>query len=105
MIKTLTRAELGDKVFDNLMMRMIDESESEHRKGSQFFVKWIVRIDESDIQDRPDLAGFWETNQFVWSEDDYDKKEIHTLTRVEKKEILRHEVVWAPVESEEMENE
>ena len=101
MINKITRAtakELGIN-FDELINDMDERSYEEHRRGSNFYVKSIVDINEKWFPEVPrDLDGYWETNRYVWDTDyGHDKYEITELNRVVKKEKVITETYWEKV--------
>lgn len=84
--------------FDELLNDFIENSYKEHRRGSTFYTKSIVKIDEesySEIDRKYD--GFWETNQYISSEDDSDLSEIYELNRVEIKDKVVTTQEWVKV--------
>jgi len=85
MINKITRKEFkGD--FGSLLGDFLENSYQEHRRGSNFFTRSIVEINEEWYPELDrELDGFWETNQYIW-DDDYgaDKSEIYELDRVER---------------------
>lgn len=82
----------------NSLLDDMEPSVQEHRRGSTFYMRSIVEINEKYFPEVPrELDGYWETNQYIWSEEDWDKDEIDTLTRVEKKERIITVTYWEPV--------
>ena len=71
--------------FYDFLEYLEEKSFEEHRRGSTFYVKYVIDINEEDFPevDRK-YDGLWETNQFVESEEDRDLNEIYELNRVEK---------------------
>lgn len=101
MINKITRKnakELGVD-FNELISDFDDTSFQEHRRGSSFYIRSIIVIRESWFPeiDRS-LDGYWETNTYVYSEQDVDLSEITELNRVEKKERVITETYWDKVE-------
>lgn len=103
MINKITRAtakELGVD-FNELINDMDEISYEEHRRGSNFFTRSIVVINQEYFPDiNRELDGFWETNTYVSdSEWGHEKNEITELNRVEKKERVITKTYWEKVES------
>lgn len=91
-----TAKEMG--INFNSLLDDMETSKEEHRRGSTFYMRSIVEINEKYFPEVPrEFDGYWETNQYIWSEEDWDKYEIDTLTRVEKKERIITETYWEPV--------
>lgn len=78
---------------------IIEDSYCEHRRGSTFYKKSIVEITREETNDLS-ILGAWETNQYIWSEDDVDWSEIYELTKVEKKKIMIEKEVWQEIKDE-----
>ncbi len=95
----ITRQTAKEMGFNfNSLLDAMETSRMNHRKGSTFYMRSIVTIDEKWCPEVPrELDGYWETNQYIWSEYDWDKNEIEELTRVEKKERVITETYWEPV--------
>lgn len=95
----ITRESAKEMGIDfNSLLDDMETSKEEHRRGSTFYMRSIVEINEKYFPEIPrELDGYWETNQYIWSEEDWDKDEIDTLTRVEKKERIITETYWEPV--------
>jgi hypothetical protein len=85
--------------FDDLLDDFYDDSNSRHRRGSTFFKQSIVEIDEEYYPDvDKELYGFWETNEYVYSDDyGFDKQDIDTLHRVVLKEKVVTTKYWEKV--------
>ena len=85
--------------FDELLDDFYDDSNSNHRRGSTFFKQSIVEIDEEYYPDvDKELYGFWETNEYVYSDDyGFDKQDIDTLHRVVLKEKVVTTKYWEKV--------
>jgi hypothetical protein len=85
--------------FNELIDDFIDESNSSHRRGSTFFKQSIVEINEKDYPNvNKELYGFWETNEYVCSDDyGFDKQDIDTLHRVVLKEKVIVTKYWEKV--------
>ena len=97
MINKILRKD-NPKQFEAFVDDFEETSYEEHRRGSTFFTKRIVRIDEEWFPEiDKELYGFWETNKFVYSEDDWDKSEITELNRVEKKEKVITTTEWVKI--------
>jgi len=78
------------ELFTKIGERIIERSSNEHRRGSTFYVKYIVEFKPKDkiyypeIQNYEDYIGYWETNEFVESDEDVDWNDIEELTKVKK---------------------
>jgi hypothetical protein len=85
--------------FDELLDDFYDDSKSRHRRGSTFFKQSIVEINEEYYPDvDKELYGFWETNEYVYSDDyGFDKQDIDTLHRVVLKEKVIVKKYWEKV--------
>jgi hypothetical protein len=91
-----TAKEMG--IDFNSLLDDMEPSVQEHRRANTFYKRSIVTINEEWFPEVPrELDGYWETNQYIWSEYDWDKNEIEELTRVEKKERVITETYWEPV--------
>jgi hypothetical protein len=93
-----TAKEMGFD-FNSLINDMDEVSYEEHRRGSNFFTRSIVVINEQYFPEVPrELDGFWETNTYISdSEWGHDPSEIHELNRVEKKEKIVTTIYWEKV--------
>ena len=85
--------------FDDLLDDFYDDSRSYHRRGSTFFKQSIVEISEKHYPHiDKQLYGFWETNEYVCSDDfGFDKQDIDTLHRVILKEKVVTKKYWEKV--------
>lgn len=85
--------------FDKALDNFIEDSYNKYRKNSTFYKQSIVEINEKDYPEvSNELYGFWETNEYVWSDTDgFDGSEIHTLNRVVKKQRIISEKYWEKV--------
>jgi hypothetical protein len=93
-----TAKELGID-FNSLLDDFVENSYKEHRKGSNFYTRSIVEINEEWYPDVPrEFDGFWETNDYV-SHDMWgpELSDITELTRVERKERTIVETYWEKV--------
>lgn len=71
-----------------------------HRKGSNFYRKSIIQINETYFPNLDkEYYGFYETNTYIY-DDNYgvDRSEIIELTKVEKKTKLVEVTYWEPIE-------
>ncbi len=85
--------------FDELIDDFTDTSYHEHRRGSTFFTRGIIEIDESYFPELDrSLDGFWETNTYIWSDEDWDKRDIIELNRVEIREKVVTTKEWVKIE-------
>ena len=84
----ITRKEMPELFTKEMQDFIVEDSYNEHRRGSTFFRKSIIEIKEEDreffenIKDFQKCIGFWETNEYIWCEDDFDWSEVDTLTKV-----------------------
>lgn len=91
MINKVTRKEMPE-LFEGISEFIIEDSLKEHRRGSNFFTKSIIKFDPDHKEYFPMVSGFddyvgtWETNRYVSGEEDTDWRDILELTRVEQKE-------------------
>ncbi len=101
MINELTRqlAKELEVDFNSLLEDFVENSYQEHRRGSNFYTKSIVEINEKYYPEVPrELDGFWETNTYVWDDNyGWNKSEVTELTRVEKVPVVRTTHEWHPV--------
>lgn len=97
-INKITRKDYPED-FDNFIDDFVETSYDDHRRGSSFYRKSIVELNEEWHPSFPELCGFWETNTYMW-DDNYgtDRSEINVLTRVEKREKIVKTYEWVPVE-------
>lgn len=93
-----TAQEIGID-FDSLLEDFLVDSYKEFRRGSNFFTKSIVLINEQWYSEVPrEFDGYWETNKYVWDSDyGFDRSDIYELTRVEKKEKTVVTTYWEEV--------
>jgi hypothetical protein len=93
-----TAKELGIN-FDSLIDDMEIVSYEEHRRGSSFYTRSVIEINEEWFPEvSRELDGFWETNTYVSdSEWGHDKSEIHELNRVEEKTKVVETKYWEKV--------
>jgi hypothetical protein len=101
MINKLTRqlAKELEVDFNTLLEDFVEDSYQEHRRGSNFYTKSIVEINEEYYPQNPrELDGFWETNSYVWDDNyGYDKSDITELTRVELVPVVKTIHQWQEV--------
>jgi hypothetical protein len=93
-----TAKELGIN-FDSLIDDMEIVSYEEHRRGSNFYTRSVIEINEKWFPELPrELDGFWETNTYVSdSEWGPDKSCINELNRVEEKTKVVEIKYWEKV--------
>jgi hypothetical protein len=84
------------ELFDLIWDEDRETSFEDHRKGSSFYVQWVFDLTSQSIPEK--YRGFWETNQFIWSDLDYDKDDIRELTKVEKVEEIKKTYAWKETE-------
>lgn len=94
-----TAKEMGFE-FNDLISDMDETSYEEHRKGSEFFTRAVIVINEEWFPEVPrELDGFWETNTFISHSDyGYEEDEITELNRVVQKEEVVTRTYWERVE-------
>jgi hypothetical protein len=101
MINKITRITAKEMGFDfnTLLEEFQEDSVQEHRRGSNFYTRSIVEVNEKWYPELPrELDGFWETNQYVWDDNyGFDKSDINALYRVEQKERTIVEKYWEQV--------
>ena len=104
-VMKITKSSVGADLWGELLSDFDSFSQKRHRRGPTFFVRWIIKVDEDFFPNNPELHGFWETNEFVWSDEDYDKRDIRELRRVRQVErtvtVQEWEAVTEPKENSE----
>jgi hypothetical protein len=99
MIKKITRGSVGEDLFKEITDDAYDTSYSEHRRGSNFYTRWVFEVNEKYFPEHPEFWGFWESNDFIFDTDyGFESSEITELTRVEKKTKTIVEEYWEKVE-------
>ena len=97
MINKILRKDNPEQ-FEDFIDDFEETSYEKHRRGSTFFLKWIIKIDEKWFPEvSRELDGYWETNKFVFSKEDYDRNEITELNKVEKKEKVITTTEWVKI--------
>lgn len=94
----ITKADVGEELWEELLSDFLEFSKKEHRRGSTFLANRIIEVNEEFFPNNPELFGFWEANEFVWSEQDFDRRDITELRRVQKVEKTITVQSWEPVE-------
>lgn len=98
MVNKIIRSEVGNDNFNDFIDDFVSYSHEEHRRGSNFYCKAIVLINEEFFPHFPEYWGTWETNMFIRdSEYGWERDEIEELTRVEKQIIMVPKEIWVPV--------
>lgn len=98
MINKITRETVGKDLFKQITDDVYDTSYQEHRRGSNFYTRWVFEVNEEYFPKHPELWGFWESNDFVFdSEYGLDGDEINELVRVEKKTETIVNTYWKKV--------
>ena len=102
MINVITSETIDKDLFNQIINDPYDTSYKEHRRGSNFYTKWVFEVNEEYFPDHLELWGFWESNDFIF-DDEYglDDGDIYQLTRVEKKTKTIVEEYWAEVGGDE----
>lgn len=96
MITRITKHEYPN-IWDNITDEPFDESAHEHRRGSNYFVTYVYKIDGEVAPDNPELCGYWETDTLI-SDYEYGRDtDIVTLHRVEQREKIVTTKEWARV--------
>ncbi len=86
-------------LIDERKVKRYDTSLCEHRRGSNFYTKWIYQFTEVEFPSNPEFWGFWETNSFVNdTEYGYDIYDIYELNRVELRTKIIEETVWVAID-------
>jgi len=98
MINKITRESVGEKLFNMIIEDYIDTSYSKHRRGSNFYTRWIFLIDEEYFPEHPELWGFWETPTFIYDKEHCNYSGFDTLIRVEKKTKSVIKEYWETVD-------
>ncbi len=85
--------------FDNLISDMDIISYEEHRRGSNFFTRSVIEINEEWFPEvSRELDGFWETNTYVSDSDwGHESSDIHELNRVVEKVKVVETKYWEKV--------
>ena len=98
MINTIEREDIGNELFDNFIDDFNEYSYQKHRRGSNFYVRAIVEINEQHFPKYPEYWGLWETNDFIRDDEwGWERDEIYKLTRAEKQTIMVPTDVWVEV--------
>lgn len=96
MITKITSEEYPE-IWQLITDDVYEESHREHRKQSNFFVKWVYKIDESLLPDRPELWGFWESNTLIHDTEYGLDERPSSLFRVEQFEKVTVSREWRHV--------
>ena len=88
--------------FNELISDMDITSYEEHRRGSNFFTRSVIEINETWFPHVPrELDGFWETNTYVSDSDwGHESIDIYELNRVEQREKVVVTHYWVKVEED-----
>lgn len=98
LITTIKRADYPNQ-FNEFIDDFYEDSYEDHRKGSTFWKRSIVHLNDEYYPNFPELWGYWETNTYMWSDSyGYDKSEINILTRVEKATRTIEQKYWKPIQ-------
>lgn len=90
---------IGNELFDSIIDDWADESYSEHRRGSSFYKRLIFMVDNEFFPDNPKLWGLWESNTIITdTEHGWEKSDVNTLYRVEKKTKTIVKEYWERVD-------
>ena len=94
----IDRDSIDKELFDNIIDDFVEESYSEHRRGTGLHTRLIFEVNEEYFPDHPELFGFWESNMFVMDASyGWDRSDVYELTRVEKKTRTIVEEYWVKV--------
>ena len=52
-------------VFEDLMEFQIGETYRDHRRGSNYFTKVLLKFDADNLPEHPEIHGLWETDTFI----------------------------------------
>lgn len=52
-------------IFADLLEFSIGETEHYHRRNSNYFTQALIKFDEENLPEHPELHGFWETDTFI----------------------------------------
>lgn len=96
MIKTIKRSDYPLN-WDSFIDDFHTKSYEEHRRGSNFFTRFVYEINEKYFPHHPELWGFWESETVVWDSEYGSDDRVDVLHRVEKKEKQIIETVWEKV--------
>jgi hypothetical protein len=100
MVNKITREDVGDELFDEIIDEAYDISERQHRREATFFQKEVFEINKDFFPEiDPAFHGFWESNKFIYDEHDYDKSRITELKRVVQKKKVVETTYWEEAET------
>ena len=90
-------------IFDDILEYEYGRSYDMHRRGSTFYRRSIVLITknllaEYNLENRLDLIGYWETDQYLW--DDSWGIEDGPSELVKVKPIQIYTTTWETIEEE-----
>lgn len=93
MSNKITKEEYPD-IWPLITDDVYEESSRKHRRGSNFFVNWVYKLDGETFPNNPELWGYWETDTLIhdteWGLD--EKPAI--LHRVEPTEKIIVQKQW-----------
>jgi hypothetical protein len=95
MITKITKAQYPD-IWSLITDDWQEESYSAHRRGSNFFKRYIYRIDMELLPGTPELWGHWETDTLISDAEYGGDTDINNLTRVKEAEETITRKVWLP---------
>jgi hypothetical protein len=94
----ITKKQYPD-IWKDLMAFQIKETYHEHRRNSNYYTCWLLKFDQENLPEHPELHGLWETDTFIGDHeygcDDYPD-ELH---RVEEKRRMIEEVYYERVKA------
>ena len=102
MITKITR-ELAQTMgfdFEELVKHDSEISYEEHRRGSNFYTRMIVTINEEWFPTVPrELDGFWESNTYIsdadWGHETIDIQDLNRVVQIEETRVIKK---WVKIE-------
>ena len=91
----ITKAQYPD-VFAELLEFEIAEDYHEHRRGSNYYTSKILKFDNENLPEHPEIHGLWMTDTFIWDHE-YGGDLPDECYRVEKKERMIKKVYYERV--------
>jgi hypothetical protein len=73
--------------FEDIGAFQIGETHHQHRRGSNYFTRWLIKFDADSLPEHPEIHGLWETDTFIMDHEygATDDGIPDTLFRVEEK--------------------
>jgi hypothetical protein len=63
-INTIT-TEQYPLLFEDILEFQVGETYHCHRRGSNFFTRALLKLDEENLPEHPELHGLWESDIFI----------------------------------------